>query len=536
MDQYDLAYPPPARSRWRGCGSDNKTPEYSGTQPGLCCSHTTQCSSAPKKNRLRCRSLRQPTHPNIALVQRPHWKRLWRVRRPTAPGAAMIAARRQTSSRGTRRCLCSARLICANTNLAGFVPEGRDLASALARGEVELVKTSGSTSDAVTNVWCQEWWDASEASSWKLHAATASARLGDHREAILASPRCVGFASEVGYLTMEQRTLWHYLFLTEKADPAQWSPILCDRMIEELGRFEPTVLEANPSFLSVLCRHAIKHNRRVYRPAVVTLTYENPSLIHLRHVRRVFQCPVVSSYGATESGYVFMQCEAGRLHQNVDHCHVDFQPLADRHGGPMVGRILVSTFNNPWRALIRFDMGDLVRLAAEPCPCGRHEGLTLDAIEGRVANATLSLCRQAGDPARGRCGDGERRWHRPVRGGANRRHDGIGAHRERCRRCAHDRAAIVCVAATTLWLRRDHHLQAGSGLVAGHGRQVSTEQSRIRYRHREFPREGAMSRRKPVFLIAGDPRSRHPAADPCCEGVRQLRSLFSFNGVHRRGQ
>jgi len=273
---------------------------------------------------------------------------------------------------------------------ASFVHEGRDLASALASGEVELVMTSGSTSDAVTNVWCQEWWDASEASSWKLHAATAAARLGDHREAILASPRCVGFASDAGYLSMEQRTLWHYLFLTEKADPSEWSAALCDRMLDELGQFAPTVLEANPSFLSVLCRHALKHARKVYQPAVVTLTYENPSIIHLRNIRKVFQCPVISSHGATESGYVFMQCEAGRLHQNVEHCHIDFQPLASRHGGPMVGRILVSTFHNPWRALIRFDMGDLVRLAVEPCPCGRHEGLTLDAIEGRVANATVA--------------------------------------------------------------------------------------------------------------------------------------------------
>jgi phenylacetate-CoA ligase len=273
---------------------------------------------------------------------------------------------------------------------AGFVPEGRDLAAALARDEVELVTTSGSTSDAVTNVWCQGWWDASEASSWKLHAATAAARLGEHREAILASPRCVGFASDAGYLSMEQRTLWHYLFLTEKADPAEWSATFCDRMIEELARFEPAVLEANPSFLSVLCRHAIKQDLQVFQPAVVTLTYENPSLIHLRHIRSVFQCPVISSYGATESGYVFMQCEAGRLHQNVEQCHVDFQPLAPRHGGPTIGRILATTFHNPWRALIRFDMGDLARLAAEPCSCGRRAGLTLDAIEGRIANATLS--------------------------------------------------------------------------------------------------------------------------------------------------
>ena len=274
--------------------------------------------------------------------------------------------------------------------LAGFVPEGQDLASALARGEVKLVKTSGSTSDAVTNVWYQKWWAASEASSWKLHAATASARLGAHREAILSSPRCVGFARDDGYLSLEQRALEHYLFLTEKDDPAKWGEAFCERMIDELGRFEPVVLEANPSFLSVLCRHAIKHDRQVYQPAVVTLTYENPSLIHLRHIQSVFQCPAISSYGSTESGYVFMQCEAGRLHQNVEQCHVDFQPLALRHGGPVIGRILVSTFHNPWRALIRFDMGDLVKLATEPCPCGRHEGLTLQAIEGRVANATLS--------------------------------------------------------------------------------------------------------------------------------------------------
>ena len=272
----------------------------------------------------------------------------------------------------------------------GFIPEGADLPSALARGAVKLVKTSGSTSDAITNIWFQKWWDASEASSWKLHAATASARLGAHREAILSSPRCVGFASDDGYLGMDQRTLDRYLFLSEKDDPATWGSAFCNRMIDELNRYQPVVLEANPSFLSVLCRHAIKYDHRIYQPAAVTLTYENPSLIHLRHIRSVFQCPLISSYGSTESGYVFMACEAGRLHQNVEHCHVDYQPLAPSHGGPLIGRILVSTFHNPWRTLIRFDMGDLVKLATEPCPCGRHEGLTLEAIEGRVTNATLS--------------------------------------------------------------------------------------------------------------------------------------------------
>jgi phenylacetate-CoA ligase len=273
---------------------------------------------------------------------------------------------------------------------ASFVPIGRQLNTALATGEIELVETSGSTADAVTNVWCQSWWDASEASSWKLHSALASAGLGSHREAILASPRCVGFVSEHDELSLEQRTLQKYLFLNEIADPAKWSDALCDRMLTELRRFEPTVLEANPSYLTVLCRYALRQHRQVYQPAAVTLTYENPSLIHLRHIAQVFQCPVISSYGSTEAGYVFVQCEAGQFHQNIEQCHVDFQPLAVRHGGPRIGRILVSTFHNPWRALLRFDMGDLVSLAAKPCPCGRREGLTLDAIEGRITNTTLA--------------------------------------------------------------------------------------------------------------------------------------------------
>jgi len=86
-----------------------------------------------------------------------------------------------------------------------------------------------------------------------------------------------------------------------------------------------------------------------------------------------------------------MECEAGRLHQVTEKCHVDFLPFAPEHGGPNVGRILVTTFDNPWRSLVRFDIGDVVRLSGPaPCPCGRDEGLTLASIEGRSISITLT--------------------------------------------------------------------------------------------------------------------------------------------------
>ena len=85
-----------------------------------------------------------------------------------------------------------------------------------------------------------------------------------------------------------------------------------------------------------------------------------------------------------------MECEAGRLHQNSEHCRVDFLPWLPRHGGPRRGRMLVTVFHNPWFVVLRFDIGDVARLDDRgPCPCGRNQGLTLAAIEGRVADVTF---------------------------------------------------------------------------------------------------------------------------------------------------
>jgi phenylacetate-CoA ligase len=272
-----------------------------------------------------------------------------------------------------------------------FVPHGRDIDRALAAGEIELVETSGVTSDRVTNVWYQPWWNASEASSWQLNAHTRAAALGGHREAILTSPWCAGVPCEDDYLTMKQRTLDRFLYLSERSDPSTWSSDLMDRMAAEINSFRPLVIEANPSFLAMLSRHLIRRRLRVHSPRIIVLTYENPSALHRRWIARAFDAAIASSYGATEAGYVFMECEAGRLHQVTESCHVDFLPFASAHGGPGVGRMLVTTFGNLWRSLLRFDIGDIVRLSGEtPCPCGRREGLTVASIEGRAISLTLT--------------------------------------------------------------------------------------------------------------------------------------------------
>ena len=273
----------------------------------------------------------------------------------------------------------------------GFIHSGRDLDAALAAGEIEYAKTSGSTDDQVTIIFHAPWWEASERSAWQLNAVARRVTTGSHREVVLASPRCVGPGYAEYAQTVAQRTLGRHLYINEKIDPATWTDDDVRRMADELSSYEPVVLEADAAYLAAFARRLRDLGLPVHQPALIFLTYSFPARVYLCLIRSVFTAPVVSSYGSTETGHVFMQCESGRLHQNLEHCRVDFEPFRPEYGGPALGRMLVTVFHNPWFAVLRFDIGDVAHLDDRgPCPCGRTGGLMLASIDGRIKDVTFT--------------------------------------------------------------------------------------------------------------------------------------------------
>jgi phenylacetate-coenzyme A ligase PaaK-like adenylate-forming protein len=85
-----------------------------------------------------------------------------------------------------------------------------------------------------------------------------------------------------------------------------------------------------------------------------------------------------------------MQCEAGAFHQNTATCYVDIQPLWTGRGDSKIGRILVTTLDNPWCVLLRFDVGDIGCIRTDKqCTCGRADGIVLNSIEGRCRDITF---------------------------------------------------------------------------------------------------------------------------------------------------
>ncbi len=271
----------------------------------------------------------------------------------------------------------------------GLVPNHLNIEDGLAREEIEYTFTSGTTGEKVVNLWNQKWWNDCEEASWKLNAHTACLSYPQN-DAKLASSLNIGIHCEED-LPMGHRILGHHLYLNEKINVLSWQPRHLERMARELKTYQPAILEANPSLLARLAWWALDNGKELFSPAVIIFTYELPSQIHLKAIRQAFSSPLISSYGTTETGFVLMQCEDGLFHQNTDFCRIDYEPLAARHGGPDLGRILVTTFNNPWNSIIRFDVGDLIRLhSSGRCACGRGEGLIAEAVEGRITNATFT--------------------------------------------------------------------------------------------------------------------------------------------------
>ncbi len=272
---------------------------------------------------------------------------------------------------------------------AGAVPDGMDIDAGLENDEIEYTFTSGTTGDKVINLWHQPWWHAAEMDSWKLNPNLAKLTYPP-KQATLASSLNVGISCEED-LPMDHRIMGNLLYLNEKQNIICWKRSHFDRMAKELDEYRPTVLEANPSLLAKLAFWSLDTGRKLYCPDVITFTYELPSVIHLAAIEKAFGAPMVSSYGTTETGFVMDTCECGRYHQNIPWTRIEFLPLKKEYGGPDLGRLIVTNFGNPWAVMLRFDVGDLVRIHKGPdCDCGISRGFICDTIEGRVSNSTFT--------------------------------------------------------------------------------------------------------------------------------------------------
>jgi phenylacetate-CoA ligase len=264
----------------------------------------------------------------------------------------------------------------------------QDLSAAMRDERVTLLATSGTTADRLQVIWEWSWWDPQEREAMRLNARIANAMARkEWREAVLTTPACGAGTCHFGSQTAAERSIDGMLFFNESADPTHWTDGECERMLREWCEFAPLGVEADPAYLAIIARAALKRGVRLPSPEFITLTYETTTHAMRRDIARAFEAPVFQLYGATEAGVLFMECEHGRLHPNERHSHVDLEPLA---GSRRLARVLVTTLGRAWMPLLRYDIGDVVTVAASrDCACGlKSDGPLLERVEGRQSDCT----------------------------------------------------------------------------------------------------------------------------------------------------
>lgn len=171
-------------------------------------------------------------------------------------------------------------------------------------------------------------------------------------------------------------------------------------LVAGLNEFDPAVIAGYSTSIEQLA--AEKQARRLQvEPALVVTSGEGISELGRQRVATAFSCMVRQSYAASETLFMAHSCAHGWLHLSSDWYLLE--PL-EADGSPTpIGEqshtVLVTNLANRLQPIIRYDLGDAVRMRPDVCACGSplpafrvagRSGGLLTFTDGAGARVTIS--------------------------------------------------------------------------------------------------------------------------------------------------
>lgn len=151
-----------------------------------------------------------------------------------------------------------------------------------------------------------------------------------------------------------------------------------DDVIAVLNAFQPQVIVGPPSLLALLA-HARERGALRVQPTRLISVAEVIEPHDRARIESSFQVPVGEVYQCTE-GLVAVTCRHGALHVQEDVMVLQHEPVC-ADDPTRVTPILTDLWRRT-QPIIRYRLGDILRLDATPCACG-SSWQRIAAIEGR---------------------------------------------------------------------------------------------------------------------------------------------------------
>lgn len=154
--------------------------------------------------------------------------------------------------------------------------------------------------------------------------------------------------------------------------------------------FSPEFLVGFPSSVYDMCILARENNLKfssnikAFFPTAETVLPQ-----HRKVIQDVLGCPLIDQYASSEGAPFILQCHEGRLH--IHPLTGVFEVVDDLFESSQEGEILVTSFSTRGTPLIRYRIGDRIKLAGKEdcCKCGSPFPL-VDFIDGRSSDFVYS--------------------------------------------------------------------------------------------------------------------------------------------------
>lgn len=163
--------------------------------------------------------------------------------------------------------------------------------------------------------------------------------------------------------------------------------------VHELNAYQPTFISGYPSALLALAKEQ-REGRLDISPVLMLCAGEFLGETQRIDLEETFGCHILQGYAASEVPALALECDEHRFHVNADWYLIEpvdaeYNPVP---AGTTSDTCLVTNLANFVQPIIRYDLGDRIRMYVDPCPCGsllpalEVEGRTNDLVELRGAH------------------------------------------------------------------------------------------------------------------------------------------------------
>ncbi len=176
------------------------------------------------------------------------------------------------------------------------------------------------------------------------------------------------FKTKIYYLLRNKR-YYHSYYIVEET---------LKKIIKHHNRFRPKILYGYPSTISNFLMYAHRHNISLHQPDII--------VTHAENLYKEIECnfklvlpgsKIVNQYWSTEAN-IAETCPSGKLH--IDEDTVICEVMNEDKDG--YGDLYITNLFSYVVPIIRYKIGDRVKISGTPCSCGRNTKV-IESLQGR---------------------------------------------------------------------------------------------------------------------------------------------------------